>query len=148
MTIKLKCVIIHIDRSKDKLKRKRRRIMIENEIIQEFKAKINGVIFTSALTYFFTMKTLENVEMILGKEISPEDKEIVNGVLSFYENMQEHLNISFKEIVEITEYGFNNSGKELTIKDFECYDPCLLNTEENETLKEIFEEFFSVINKL
>lgn len=38
--------------------------------------------------------------------------------------------------------------KELTIKDFECYDPCLLNTEENETLKEIFEEFSSMINKL
>ena len=148
MTTKLKCVIIHIDKSKDKLKHKRRRIVIENEIIQEFKAKINGVNFKSALKYFFTMKTLENVEMILGKEISPENKEIVNTVSSFYENMQENLNISFKEIVEITEYGFNNAGEELTIKDFECYDPCLLNTEENETLKEIFEEFSSMINKL
>ena len=122
--------------------------MIKNKIIQEFKAEINGVAFTSALAYSFAMKTLKDIEIILGKEISPEDKEIVNGVSSFYENMQEHLNISFKEIVEITEYGFNNSGKELTIKDFECYDPRLLNTEENETLKEIFEEFFSVINKL
>ena len=116
--------------------------MIKNKIIQEFKAEINGVAFTSTLAYSFAMKTLKDIEMILGKEISPENKEIVNAVSSFYENMQENLNISFKEIVEITEYGFNNAGEELTIKDFECYDPCLLNTEENETLKEIFEEFF------
>ena len=116
--------------------------MIKNKIIQEFKAEINGVAFTSTLAYSFAMKTLKDIEMILGKEISPEDKEIVNAVASYYENMHEHLNISFKEIVEITEYGFNNAGEELTIKDFECYDPCLLNTEENETLKEIFEEFF------
>ena len=122
--------------------------MIKNKIIQEFKAEINGVAFTSTLAYSFSMKTLKDIEMILEKEISPEDKEIVNAVSSFYENMQEHLNISFKEIVEITEYGFNNAGEELTIKDFECYDPCLLNTEENETLKEIFEEFFLAINKL
>lgn len=122
--------------------------MIKNKIIQEFKAEINGVIFTSTLAYSFVMKTLKDIEIILGKEISPENKEIVNTVSSFYENMQENLNISFKEIVEITEYGFNNAGEELTIKDFECYDPCLLNTEENETLKEIFEEFFLAINKL
>lgn len=122
--------------------------MIENEIIQEFKAKINGVAFTSTLKYSFTMRTLKDIEMILGKEISPQNKEIVNAVSSFYENMQEHLNISFEEIGKIVEYGFNNSGKELTIKDFECYDPCLLNTEENETLKEIFKEFSLAINKL
>lgn len=122
--------------------------MIKNKIIQEFKAEINGVAFTSTLAYSFAMKTLKDIEMILGKEISPEDKEIVNAVASYYENMHEHLNISFKEIGEIAEYGFNSARKELAIKDFECYDPCLLNTEENETLKEIFEEFFSVINKL
>jgi len=67
---------------------------------------------------------------------------------SFYENMQEHLNISFKEIGKIAEYGFNNAGKKLTFKDFECYDPCLLDTEENETLKEVFKDFSSMINKL
>lgn len=122
--------------------------MIKNKIIQEFKAEINGVAFTSTLAYSFAMKTLKDIEVILGKEISPEDKEIVNAVASYYENMHEHLNISFKEIGEIAEYGFNSARKELTIKDFECYDPCLLNTEENETLKEIFEEFSLAINKL
>ncbi len=122
--------------------------MMENEIIQEFKAKINGVAFSSTHVYSFTMKTLKDIEVILGKEINQGDKEIVNTVASFYENMQEHLNISFKEIAEIIEYGFNNAGKELTIKDFECYDPCLLNTEENGTLKEIFKEFSLAINKL
>lgn len=122
--------------------------MIKNKIIQEFKAEINGVAFTSTLAYSFAMKTLEDIEMILEKEISPEDKEIVNAVSNFYENMQEHLNISFKEIGEIIEYGFNSAGRELTFKNFECYDPCMLNTEENETLKEIFEEFSLSINKL
>ena len=71
--------------------------MIKNKIIQEFKAEINGVAFTSTLAYSFAMKTLKDIEMILGKEISPEDKEIVNAVASYYENMHEHLNISFKE---------------------------------------------------
>lgn len=122
--------------------------MIKNKIIQEFKAEINGVAFTSTLKYSFVLKTLKDIEMILGKEISPEDKEIVNAVASYYENMHEHLNISFKEIGEIAEYGFNSAEKELSFKDFECYDPCLLNTEENETLKEIFEEFSLAINKL
>ena len=122
--------------------------MIKNKIIQEFKAEINGVAFTSTLAYSFTIKTLKDIEMILEKEISPEDKEIVNAVSNFYENMQEHLNISFKEIGEIIEYGFNSAGRELTFKNFECYDPCMLNTEENETLKEIFEEFSLSINKL
>lgn len=122
--------------------------MIKNKIIQEFKAEINGVIFTNTLAYSFVMKTLKDIEIILGKEINQEDKEIVNAVASFYENMQEHLNISFKEIGKIAEYGFNNAGKKLTFKDFECYDPCLLDTEENETLKEVFKDFSSMINKL
>lgn len=63
-------------------------------------------------------------------------------------NMHEHLGITFKEIGGIAETGFSNAGKKLTCQTFSCCDPCLLDTEKDETLKEILEEFSNAINKL
>lgn len=122
--------------------------MVKEEIIQKFDGRINGVPFSSSIMYSFTLKTLKDIETILGKEISQKDKKIVNVVKDYYVNMHEHLDITFKEIGEIAETGFSNAGKKLTCQTFSCYDPCLLDTEKDGTLKEILKEFSSAINRL
>lgn len=112
--------------------------MIKNEIIQEFKAKINGVAFTSTLAYSFAMKTLKDIEIILGKEISPEDKEIVNAVASYYENMHEHLNISFKEMKAEIKNVFEGQINEVSFRDQELYNAVfdVIRNLENKKTKE------------
>lgn len=122
--------------------------MIKEEVIQEFDARINGVPFSNTVMYSFVLKTLKDIETILEKEISQENQKIVNVVKDYYINMHEHLDITFKEIGKIAETGFSNAVKKLTCQAFSRYDPCLLDTEKDETLKEILDEFSRAINKL
>ena len=50
--------------------------MVKEEIIQKFDGRINGVPFSSSIMYSFTLKTLKDIETILGKEISQKDKKL------------------------------------------------------------------------
>ena len=116
--------------------------MIENRIISEFLAEINGVEFKNSELYERCLGTLR----IIGtsKEI---DAKAVKSVKDFYVSLQNAKDITLKEIDDIASYGLFNSNETFDWKTFQEYDSCLLN-EENKDVVEILKSFTDTINSL